>query len=275
MPTEYSLTWLYDVLKGAGLKVAADANWKTRGLGDVGPTYGVLCHHTATADRHKNMPTYGTLITGRSDLRGPLAQLGLGRDGTFYLIAAGRCNHAGRGYWQGITEGNTHLIGIEAENTGGHDDFPWPAVQLEAYQHGVAAILRHIGRGPEYCAAHKEYALPKGRKTDPDLDMGAFRAAVARILDGSTGPPPQIPAAEPAAAPGQSAPRPTLRRGASSEWVGRLQAALGLAADNTFGAKTEAALRAFQRAHDLVPDGIAGPGTWRALDEATPAPAAA
>ncbi|MGI4873125.1 MAG: peptidoglycan recognition protein family protein [Janthinobacterium lividum] len=269
MPTAaYSLAWLPAVLKNAGLKVALAPGWQTRGLGDVGPTYGVLCHHTATLARNQNMPTYGTLLHGRSDLRGPLAQLGLGRDGTYYVIAAGRCNHAGRGYWQGITEGNTHLIGIEAENTGGHNDFPWPAGQLNAYHRGVAAILRHLGRGAEFCAGHKEYALPKGRKTDPDFDMVAFRAAVTRLLDGTAPPPVLIPAEEPTAAPGLSARRPTLRRGASGNWVRQLQAKVGVEADGSFEAGTKAALRAFQRANSLVADDIAGPATWRALDAA-------
>jgi len=35
----------------------------------------------------------------------------------------------------------------------------------DAYQRGVAAILTHIGQGPEFCAGHKEYALPPGRKS--------------------------------------------------------------------------------------------------------------
>jgi len=268
--TEYSLTWLPDVLHAAGLKVAlAHENWRTCGRRDVDHTYGVLCHHTATVGgRHLNMPTLRTLIEGRSDLPGPLAHLGLGRDGTYYVVAAGWCNHAGRGNWQGITEGNAHFIGIEAENTGGHDDFPWPPGQLAAYHRGVAAILRYIGQNARYCAGHKEYALPKGRKTDPDFDMGAFRAEVALILDDPAPAPVLVPAAEPTAAPGQRQPRPTLYRGQRGAWVQALQTHLGLAADGVFEARTEAALRVFQRAHGLVADGIAGPTTWRALDAA-------
>ena len=34
-----------------------------------------------------------------------------------------------------------------------------------------------------------------------------------------------------------------------------------------FGATTEAAVREFQRARGMVPDGIVGPKTWVALDE--------
>ena len=57
--------------------------------------------------------------------------------------------HAGAGVWQGVTTGNSSFIGIEAENTGLPND-PWPAVQVEAYQRGVAAILKHIGKGAEF-----------------------------------------------------------------------------------------------------------------------------
>ena len=83
----------------------------------MGEVQGVLCHHT-TGPKVGNMPTLNLLIEGRPDLAGPLAQLGLGRDGTFYVVAAGLCNHAGDGAYRSIVAGNTHLIGIEAENTG-------------------------------------------------------------------------------------------------------------------------------------------------------------
>jgi peptidoglycan hydrolase-like protein with peptidoglycan-binding domain len=46
----------------------------------------------------------------------------------------------------------------------------------------------------------------------------------------------------------------------------QIQAKVGVTADGNFGSKTEAAVRAFQREHYLVPDGIVGPKTWLALD---------
>jgi len=58
---------------------------------------------------------------------------------------------------------------------------------------------------------------------------------------------------------------PVLRRGAKGEWVVKLQEALDISADGDFGPKTEAALKAFQDANGLEPDGIAGPVTYRAL----------
>jgi peptidoglycan hydrolase-like protein with peptidoglycan-binding domain len=48
--------------------------------------------------------------------------------------------------------------------------------------------------------------------------------------------------------------------------VNQVQAKVGVVVDGNFGAKTEAAVRAFQRAHGLLPDGIVGPKTWAALD---------
>jgi len=64
---------------------------------------------------------------------------------------------------------------------------------------------------------------------------------------------------------------PTLRRGNQGEAVEELQALLNakygadLDMDGNFGKATEAAVRAFQKAHDLTADGIVGPKTWKAL----------
>jgi len=256
----FSLSWLPDVLEAAGLKVAEQPGWLDRGVGDVGPIKGIICHHTG-GGATGNMPSLGVITNGRPGLRGPLAQLGLGRDGTYYIVAAGRAQHAGAGLWGGINTGNSSFIGIEAENTGKTSD-PWPDVQMDAYRRGVAAILRKIGADEGMCCGHKEYALPKGRKPDPLFDMDAFRAGVKALLGGSAPATPLIPAAD-------SKKRPTLRRGAKGDPVVALQKKLKLGADGVFGPRTEAAVREFQRSVGAVPDGIVGPKTWKALD-ATP-----
>jgi hypothetical protein len=263
----FSLTWLPNVLETAGLKVAVVPGWELRGRAEMGQVLGVICHHTA-GPRKGNMPSLQTLIDGRDDLPGPLAQLGLGRDGTFYVVAAGRCNHAGAGTWQGLSQGNTNFIGIEAENTGLPNDSPWPPIQVDAYRRGVAAILKQVGRPALFCAGHKEYALPKGRKDDPDFDMNAFREGVAAIMSGATPTPSLIPAAEAVTTGGNATPRPTLRRGDTDEFVKVIRTKLGLESSDAFSAETEAAVREFQRNHQLVPDGIVGPKTWNALDSA-------
>lgn len=249
----YSLTWLPEVLEKAGLKVAETVEWRTRGRAEMGPIKGVICHHTATI-AGGNMPTLDILINGRSDLPGPLCHLGLGRDGTFYVVAAGRANHAGAGSWEGLDTGNSNFIGIEAENSGREDD-PWEEVQLDAYKRGVAAILKHVGAGVRMCCGHKEYA-PR-RKVDPSFDMASFRADVAALLIGKSARPPIALEDEEG--------RPTLRRGMRSEHVKLLQQLLGLVDDSVFGANTEAKVRAWQRLHNLTADGIVGPKTWEQL----------
>lgn len=260
----FSLTWLAQVLKDAGLKVAEQPGWQSRGRGPMGNVKGVICHHTA-GPKSGVMPSLTVITNGRPGLDGPLAQLGLGRDGTWFVIAAGRANHAGAGTWKGITAGNTSFIGIEAENQGIPAD-PWPAVQVESYKRGCAAILKKIGASVDMCIGHKEWA-PR-RKIDPSFDMKAFRDGVAAIMGGSAPAPAPIPAKD-----GES--RPTLRRGASGDEVKTVQAKVGVDPDGSFGPATEAAVRQFQRDHGLVPDGIVGPLCWAAIVAAGPVKPAA
>lgn len=263
------LIWMASTLRDAGLKVAEVPGWQTRGRPTAfGPVRGVMCHHTA-GGRNGNMPSLNVVRDGRSNLPGPLSQLGLGRDGTVYVIAAGRANHAGPGRWNGHSSGNTNFIGIEAENTGLSNDNPWPDRQYEAYVRCVAALLTHEGLDANDCCGHKEYATPAGRKIDPTFDlsnhdhkdMDDFRAAVRAVMNGTAAPLVQIPAVD-----GQD--RPTLRRGARGEFVVTVQKAVSVNADGIFGTRTEAAVRAFQRGHALVPDGIVGPLTWAAIAQA-------
>lgn len=270
------LTWLSTVLQNAGLKVAEVPGWQNRGRpAPMEKIKGVICHHTS-GSIEGNMPSLNVLINGRPDLPGPLAHLGIGRDGTFYIIAAGRCNHAGKGLWKGETNGNGSFIGIEAENTGGFNNpagpneppfDPWPTVQLDAYYRGVSALLSHIGATEEMCCGHKEYALPLGRKPDPHtLDMIQFRLNVRAFLKGTALPQNLIPRKD-------SEGRPTLRRNSNANLkflVKEVQLKIGITAqhiDGIFGPSTEAMIRQFQRKNNIVPDGIVGPKTWEFLDK--------
>lgn len=175
--------WLADVLRAEGLTVIEHDGWRERGHGDFLDLRGVLCHHTAGG----GVNDWRIVQDGRADLPGPLAQLVLERDGTYRVIAAGVCWHAGRGSWPGwpTNNANYHVIGIEAVNDGRGQ--PWPDVQLDAYRRGAGAILRKIGRGSSDCVGHKEYSSEG--KIDPyPLDMNQFRVAVQAVIDrGSTG----------------------------------------------------------------------------------------
>src|SRR5690606_26666676 len=165
----------------AGLKVVEVSGWKTRGHGGMSRPRGIIWHHTATPARAEgNYPSLGTVTHGRKDLKGPLANLGLGRDGTWYVIAAGQAWHLGSGSYPGLS-GNTDTSGIEAEHPGtaGH---PWPKKQLESYQKGSAALAKHYGIPASKVIGHKEWTT---RKIDPyGLNMSVERSHVAKYMSG-------------------------------------------------------------------------------------------
>lgn len=168
------LTDLATVLRAGGLKVQEVADWQTRGHGSMVAVDAIICHHTAGA-KTGNYPSMAVVRDGRPGLDGPLAQLGLARDGTWLVIAAGLCWHAGVVFetWQG----NSHAIGVEAEGTGVD---PWPQVQYDSYARGVRVLADHYSVPNARVLGHKEVAKPKGRKNDPNFDMNEFRADVAR-----------------------------------------------------------------------------------------------
>lgn len=177
----YKLAWMADVLRKAGCKVIEKPGWQTRGHGDMKGVRGILCHHTAEAIDNNTDPVSDLLVRGRPDLPGPLSQLGLGQDGSYYLIAAGKSYHAGKGEWKpmGLSDnGNSWLIGIEAENNGLQET--WPDVQMDAYARGCAAMCTYLKLPVAAVIGHKEYA-PR-RKTDPSFDMVAFRKRVEGFM---------------------------------------------------------------------------------------------
>lgn len=178
----YSLSWLPSILKSVGCSIIEQPGWQTRGHGDMRDVRGVLCHHTA-GSKSGNAPSLKICQDGRPDLPGPLSQLVLGRDGTYYIVAAGKSYHAGKGEWKPmrlLNNGNSHLIGIEAENTGLDNDQPWPEKQMVAYAKGCAAMIKHLGLPVSAVIGHKEYA--PGRKSDPSFPMDKFREQVKGFM---------------------------------------------------------------------------------------------
>lgn len=246
------LTDLPDVLRRAGLDVVEVQGWRSRGYRGRALTAvrGIIAHHTATSARASgDYPTLRLVRDGRSDLPGPLAQLGLGRSGTWYVIAAGLANHAGRSDQPAY--GNSQAIGIEAEHPGAG---AWPAAQYDAYVRGCAALQRHYGTGP--VRGHKETAVPKGRKTDPNFDMAEFRRRIAAVGLGAR--PAPAPPAVVSTAPGfsiQSVQEATQALGGDLGSDG---------VDGVDGPLTQAAVRVAQKALGVAVDGVWGPKTQEA-----------
>lgn len=166
--------WLPSAITAAGLPLVRVPGWETRGSAAVS-FRGLVCHHTASSRRGGNAPSLRIVTHGRSDLPGPLCQVLLARDGTCYLVAAGRANHAGSGGWDGLA-GNSSVMGIEAENDGVGE--PWPAVQLDAYRRLARAMNHGMSAAARRTCAHREWTP---RKIDPTgIDMPAFRRAIAQ-----------------------------------------------------------------------------------------------
>jgi hypothetical protein len=174
------LTNLADILRNAGLTVVEVDGWRTRGHSQMNPVKSILVHHTAGPPTGE-YPSLKIVRDGRPDLSGPLSQLGLGRSGTWYVIAAGRSYHAGKTIDDSIF-GNYNAIGIEAEGTGvpssdnGHAY--WPEVQYQSYVRGVKALQAAYSVPTVRVLGHKEVAFPAGRKVDPNFSMHEFRAAL-------------------------------------------------------------------------------------------------
>lgn len=171
---------------------------------------------------------------------------------------ARRAWHAGASSWAGVTDINSHSIGIEIANPGhdhGYRDFPSP--QIDA----VTALCRDIGERlsirPEDVLAHSDIA--PARKQDPGekFPWAALHAAgVGHWVEPAPVTWPGVP----------------LRRGDAGPAVGTLQDALrrygyGLAADETlYGEATENVVRAFQRHfRPARVDGVADPSTLSTL----------
>ncbi len=243
-------------LRSRGVEVVEIPGWEGRGLGPLIPQ-SVTVHHTATsAGARGDYPSLRIVRDGRADLRGPLAQIGLDRAGRVLLIASGLANHAGHA--RGTRFSNRHSVGIEAEHPGGSAG--WDPRQYRAYAVLCSELAREFRIPVAAVCGHKENALPRGRKTDPNFDMQAFRQEVEHAL--------QI---EPYRL-GQR----VLRLGMHGPGdVRALQELLnqtrgvGLNADDDFGPKTEHCVKETQRALGLTVDGVVGPRTLQALQVPT------
>ena len=168
-------------LRQAGLAVVEIDGWRGRGrpsyTGGFNPS-GILCHHTGSSGGGKSYAEW-MAKEGRSDLPAPLCQVALDRDGTVYVCATGRANHAGEAKASGpmpAGDGNAMYIGIEAMNNGTEG---WTRVQRRAYIRLCAALCVGYGLSASSVRAHKETSTTG--KWDPGkLGMRKFRGDVRK-----------------------------------------------------------------------------------------------
>lgn len=260
-------------LRKHGLDVEEVPGWQARGHGDFTALEGGLAHHTATPTKVAgDYPSLQIVRDGRSDLPGPLAQIGLGRSGKVYLIASGVAWHAGK--VDDAAYGNFRAVGVEAEADGYS---AWPAGQYAAYVLLWAALtVEGIVTRP--VRGHKEAAIPHGRKPDPNFDMDRMRAdvaaKVAEIRKASTTPAHKVSPKASTATPFPLAPghwygvddkTPRSHSGARAAdraQIKRIQAKVGATADGRIGPRTAAAIAQWQKAHKLTADQKVGKITW-------------
>lgn len=175
------LTHLAVVARRTGCPVVEVAGWRDRGRpGGMAAIRTITCHHTANGGAPGDYPSLRVVTDGRPGLPGPLAQLGVGTSGTIYVIAAGRCNHAGTSLRTDYE--NPHAIGIEAEAIG----LPgitrdWQPPQMDAFARLCAALVDEFDLSVADVRGHKETCFPHGRKPDPSFDMDQFRRRVAAV----------------------------------------------------------------------------------------------
>lgn len=192
------------ILRAAGLKVVEHGDWRSRNHGTNFSPIGVLNHHTGG-----HWPGDLDVVTsGRSDLVGPLCNLYLAPDGTFYVISGGVAWHAGSGDARVLADlranvapkgwaahvgrdrqdanGNAVLIGIEVSNMGGASS-TYPTDQIDALITANAALLKAIGRPATNAIRHAEWT---DRKDDISW-AGDLRGRVDAAMNGPSPQPPQ------------------------------------------------------------------------------------
>lgn len=168
-------------LRLSGLEVQEVPGWTNRNLGALKAVKTIVIHHTA-GSATGDYPSLGVVTNGRKDLKGPLAQVGVGRSGKVYLVGNGIANHAGT--VRDSTYGNSYSIGIEVESVG--TGVSWPDAQVHAVAKAAAVLCKRYGLTVGRVLGHKEICNPPGRKVDPvgiPGDMNALRSLVQVYLD--------------------------------------------------------------------------------------------
>lgn len=163
---------LVTILRNAGCTVAENSTtngWQRRARSSGGfsaPPLGVWWHHTASSTTPQSDLSW--MINGCPDA--PVGNMLLDRTGTFWPVAGGASNCAGKGgphtFSRGtapLDQGNTTGFQIEAANSGLGE--AWPQAQVDAYYRGSNALNAFVGNQPTDVISHQVWAPT--RKIDP------------------------------------------------------------------------------------------------------------
>lgn len=172
-------------LRAAGVTVHEWSGWESRGNGQSSAYEGGIVHHTGTPYGY----AFQSLVTGRTDLAGPLCNYTTNEDGSMTVIAAHPANHAGAsggrsmGPLRTTTLFNKYVLGNEIV-------YPGTSPMRDA-QYRTALLWSRIvtdvcGFGDiQRARAHAETSITG--KWDPGdapsrtINMTAFRTAAALI----------------------------------------------------------------------------------------------
>lgn len=170
------------ILRDAGCKVGVNSinqGWERRARSSGGFSavpLGIWWHHTASSTSVDNDLSWQ--CHGCPDK--PVGNMLLARDGTFWPVAGGASNCAGKGgpwtFSRGSVakdSGNTGGVQIECANGGTGE--PYPVAQIDAYFMGSNAINAALGNRPDDIVSHRRWA--PDRKIDParnDVVAGAW-----------------------------------------------------------------------------------------------------
>ena len=159
------LTHMADVLRDAGLTVIEYAGWKSRSnsTGAMRANLGVIVHHSASGTGWTAQREADFLAVEHDSA--PVGNLFLDRSGTWWTLAAGSTNTAGKGGpWTTslgtvpLDGANSRTINIEAANNGTGE--PWSPQMQDSYARGVAALCDGLevsvkGSAERRCFDHK------------------------------------------------------------------------------------------------------------------------
>jgi hypothetical protein len=208
---------ILDVLRAAGCTVAESSTtngWQRRARSSGGfpsAPLGVQWHHTASNTTPANDLHWQIVSCPDS----PVGNMLLDRTGTFWPVAAGAANTAGKGGPLTMSRGtipqdsaNTRTWAIEAANNGVGE--AWPIAQIDAYFRASNALNAHFGNQPADVFNHQTWAPT--RKIDPATanavqggwrpgsstssgtwTQGDVRAECTRRAAGAPGPRPPYP----------------------------------------------------------------------------------